>query len=76
MREQVLEILEEICGEGVVKEELDLNLFEAGLLDSFGMIELILKLEEKMNIVIEPTEVNREDIDTPNKLISYLEKRK
>ncbi len=76
MKEKVLNILEEICGDGVVREELDLNLFESGLLDSLGMIELLIKLEQEMNIVIEPTEVNREEIDTPNKLISYVEMRK
>lgn len=76
MKEEVLKILEEICGDEVVREELDLNLFDAGLLDSLGVIELLIKLEQEMNIVIEPTEVNREEIDTPNKLISYLEMRK
>lgn len=76
MKERVLEILEDVCGDSIVREEMDLNLFDSGLLDSLGMIELLVQIEEKLGVVIEPTEVNREDIDTSNKLIAYLEKRK
>ncbi len=76
MKERILEILEEVCGDSIVREEMDLDLFEAGLLDSLGMIELLIQLEEKVSVSIDPTEVDRDEISTVNKLISYIEARK
>lgn len=75
MEKEVLDILMEITGTDEIKEDRDINLFEDGLLDSLGMIELLVQLEEKLGIVIEPTEVDRKDIETPNKIIEYLSKR-
>lgn len=75
MEKEVLDILVKITGVDDVKEDRDINLFEDGLLDSLGMIELLVQLEEKLGIVIEPTEVDRKDIDTPNKLLQYLSTR-
>ena len=34
-KEQVLDILEEVCENDIVKENLDVQLFEEGILDSF-----------------------------------------
>lgn len=72
MREKVLEILESVCGTEEIKENLDINLFENGLLDSLAIIELLLQLEEKLGIRIEPTEIERKDIETPNKILNYI----
>jgi len=74
MEEKVLEILEELCGTDEVRENRDIDLFETGLLNSLGVIELLLQLKDKMGIVIQPTEITREDIETPNKIINYLVK--
>jgi D-alanine--poly(phosphoribitol) ligase subunit 2 len=75
MEEKVLEILEELCGTDEVRENRDINLFEAGLLNSLGVIELLLQIKDKMGIIIQPTEIEREDIETPNKIIDYLAKK-
>lgn len=75
MEEKILDILEVICGVDEVKEDRDINLFDNGLLDSLGVIELLVQIEEKLGIVIEPTEVDREQIETPNKLINYIKSR-
>lgn len=75
MEKEVLDILSEITGTDEIKEDRDIKLFEDGLLDSLGMIELLVQLEEKLGIVIEPTEVERKDIETPNKIIEYISKR-
>jgi D-alanine--poly(phosphoribitol) ligase subunit 2 len=76
MEEKILDILETICGVDEVKEDKDINLFDNGLLDSLGVIELLVQIEEKLGIVIEPTEVEREHIETPNKLINYINNRR
>ncbi len=72
MEEKVLKILVELCGTDEVRENKDINLFETGLLSSLAVIELILEIKSKIGILVQPTEVNREDIDTPNKIINYL----
>ncbi|ARC83508.1 D-alanine--poly(phosphoribitol) ligase, subunit 2 [Clostridium argentinense CDC 2741] len=75
MENTVLEILEDICGTDEFKEDLDINLFDAGLLDSLGSIEILLELEERLGIKLQPTELERSDIETPNNLIAFLKKK-
>ena len=74
--EQVLEMLEEICEDEVVREDLDINMKEEGLMDSLAFVEMLVKIEEIFGLSIAPTEVTYEEIDTPNKVVSYIENRK
>jgi D-alanine--poly(phosphoribitol) ligase, subunit 2 len=76
IKEQVLEMLEEICEDEVVREDLDINMKEEGLMDSLAFVEMLVKIEEILGLSIAPTEVTYEEIDTPNKVISYIENRK
>ena len=76
MEERILEILEEICEDEVVYEDKDINLKEEGLMDSLAFVEMLVKIEEIFGLSIAPTEVTYEEIDTPNKIISYIENRK
>jgi len=72
MQELIYNILEEITGEDLHKES-NVNLFDSGRLDSLGIIELIVAIEDKFNIILDPAIVERKDIETPNKLIEYLQ---
>ena len=72
MEELIYNILEEITGEDL-HEEGDENLFDSGRLDSLGIIELIVAIEDNINIKLDPAIVERKDIETPNKLIEYLQ---
>ena len=76
IKEQVLEMLEEICEDEVVREDLDINMKEEGLMDSLAFVEMLVKIEEIFGLSIAPTEVTYEEIDAPNKVISYIENRK
>ena len=76
IKELVLEMLEEICEDEVVREDLDINMKEEGLMDSLAFVEMLVKIEEIFGLSIAPTEVTYEEIDTPNKVISYIENRK
>lgn len=75
IKDQILEMLEEICEDEVVKEDLDINLKEEGLMDSLAFVEMLVRIEEIFGLSIAPTEVTYEEIDTPNKVISYIENR-
>ena len=76
IKEQVLEMLEEICEDEVVREDLDINMKEEGLMDSLAFVDMLVKIEEIFGLSIAPTEVTYEEIDTPNKVIAYIENRK
>ena len=67
-------MLEEICEDEVVREDLDINMKEEGLMDSLAFVELLVRLEE-FGIEVAPTEVTYEEIDTPNKIIKYVSER-
>ena len=76
VKEQVLDMLEEICEDDVVREDLDINMKEEGLMDSLAFVEMLVRIEEIFGLSIAPTEVTYKEIDTPNKVISYIENRK
>ncbi len=77
MEEKILEILAEKCGVEPIdlKEDMDIDLFEEGLLDSFAMLGLLVDFDEQLGVKIEITELERSEINTPNKVIECLSKR-
>jgi D-alanine--poly(phosphoribitol) ligase subunit 2 len=76
MIDKVLDIFEEVTGTDELREDLDLDIFEAGLLDSLGIIEVLLKIEEVFQIKLQPTDLERKDMATVNNLVSFLENLK
>ncbi|MBS5964387.1 MAG: D-alanine--poly(phosphoribitol) ligase subunit DltC [Finegoldia magna] len=75
MEEKFLDILEDICGDEVVREDLDINMVEEGLIDSLDFIELIVAIEDEFGVKIEPSEYTREEFDTPNKIINIIKSK-
>lgn len=75
MEERLLDLLEDICGDEVVKENPDINLIEEDLMDSLDYTELLIAIEENFNVVIAPSEVTREQMATPNKIIEQIKSR-
>lgn len=72
VEEKLLNMLEEICDDEVVREERDIDLFEAGLLDSMAAIEVLVGIETEFGIVIAPTEVERSEMNSVNKIIHQV----
>lgn len=75
MEEKVMDILERICEDDIVREDPDMNLFEEDLLDSLGFAELLVDIEDEFGIIIPPSEVERSDMDTANKIIAAIRAR-
>ena len=75
MEEKVLDILEEVTGTDEIRDEKDIDLFESGLLDSLGIIEVLLKIEENFGLKLQPTDLEREDMATVDNLVKFLEKK-
>lgn len=72
---QVLDMLEDICDDDAVREERDVDLFDAGLLDSLAAIEVLVDIEERFGVDIAPTAVERDEMNTVNKIIHQIEIR-
>ena len=69
VKEEVIDILNTITGEDV-SDKMDENLFDDGLLDSMATVELLLDLENKFDIQAPVSEFNRDEWDTPNKVVA------
>ncbi len=75
MEEKILEILADICEDDVVKSDLDIDLFETDLLDSLAFAELLFAMEENFGVIIAPSEIERDEMSTPNKIIKLMKTR-
>lgn len=73
MKEKILDLLVELCDDNEIRTHLDEDLFESDLLDSLAFAELLFSIEDNFGIIIAPSEVGRDDINTPNKIIHLVE---
>lgn len=70
-----IQILEKAAETEGLEEDHDLNLFELGLLDSLSVISIILNIEEKTGVRLQPTDFTKEDISTVDNLTKFLKDR-
>ncbi len=75
MEEKVLEMLAGICEDEIVKENREVGLFETGLIDSLAFAELLIGIEDNFGVSLAPSEIDRNDIDTPQKIIDLIKER-
>ena len=75
MKDRILDILAELCADDVVKEDLDIDLREEGLIDSLDYIELLAQIEEEFGLVLSPSELTREEMSTPRKILKTISDR-
>ncbi|MEI4790154.1 D-alanine--poly(phosphoribitol) ligase subunit 2 [Bacillus sp. FJAT-53060] len=73
---EVYSIIAEVCQEDVVKENPEIAIFEEGLLDSFGTVELLMAIERQLGITVPITEFDRDVWDTPNHIAEKLAEMK
>ena len=55
---------------------LEKSLVEAGILDSYGIVELVAFLESNWSITIEDHEINRESLGSINRMAFLVSKKK
>ncbi|PGR83380.1 D-alanine--poly(phosphoribitol) ligase subunit DltC [Bacillus cereus] len=72
-KNQVLDILEEVCENDILKENLDVQLFEEGILDSFATVSLLVEFQDRLNIEVPISDFNRDEWAIPNMIIKKLE---
>ena len=71
----VLSILADLTGEDV-SSNMDVNLFDEGILDSMGSVQLLLELQNQLGIEVPVSEFQRSEWDTPDKIVSKVENLK
>lgn len=73
MREEVLEILTEICPD--VDFETEKELIDAGVLDSFSVIQIVTELMEHFNIFIDADDIEPENLNSLDNICEMIEKK-
>ena len=71
----VLRLITKLCGTDEVLAEPDLDLFAAGIMDSMGFVELLFALEEELGMMVPPTDVDREELSSVNKVLAFVRER-
>ena len=74
IRETAFDILEAACETDEVREDDEMDLFEAGIVDSIGMVSIIVEIEEQLDIKLQPTDLQKDDDKCVNNFVKYLEK--
>lgn len=72
MVEKIISILNEIAGADEGEIQPDTELFEEGVLDSFGLVQLLVALEEE-GVTLDVADLDRSAVSTPAKLAALAE---
>ena len=64
VKSEVIEIIDELF-----MEDVSDMIFDAGVLDSMGTVELIVELESRFDIRVPVSEFGRDDWNTANKIV-------
>lgn len=75
IRESVIEIFEEVLGSDEIRDNQDLDMFENEMLDSLAIIEVLLGIEDKLDLSLQPTDLERKNMATVNNLVDFLKDR-
>lgn len=72
---RLLALLVSITGEEELGDYRDDDLFEEEVLDSLSAIELLVGIEDQFGVRIAPTELERSEMNTVNKIIARVQER-
>lgn len=64
----IIELIDNLFMEDI-SDMMDEDLFDAGVLDSMGTVELVIELESTFNIKIPVSDMGRDDWNTGNKIV-------
>lgn len=75
IKEEVLAILQDLTGEDL-GSKMDEDIFANGLMDSMASVQMLLNLQEKFAIDVPVSEFDRNEWNTPNKIVAKVESLK
>ena len=73
--QEVIDLLVRLTGEDELADYRDVDLFEEEVLDSLGAIEVLVALKQQFGVSIAPTELEREEMNTVDKIIERVRER-
>ena len=76
MTEQIIELLNNICGADPGEIQPETMLFDEGILDSFGLVQLIVALEEGFGVALDPAVLERSQMATPDAIAATVQAAK
>jgi acyl carrier protein len=71
LKEDVYTALRDELGVDVGTIADDTPLFSSGVIDSFSLVSLILFIETRAGVKVEPTDVSLENLDTISRIVSF-----
>jgi len=72
MESKIIAIISDICGAEEGELELDLDLFESGLMDSFAVVQMAVEIETELGIELDIEGLTRKEIATPALIIALV----
>ncbi|MGX7013175.1 D-alanine--poly(phosphoribitol) ligase subunit DltC [Vagococcus silagei] len=69
----ILEIIEELTGTDV-SNQLDMDLYEEGLLDSMGTVQMLVEIDGRLGVTVPVSEYERSEWGTPQQIIDQVSK--
>jgi len=73
--QRIIDLIVDITEEPEIGDYRDDDLFEEEVLDSLGAIELLVSIKEEFGVSIAPTELERSEMNTVNKIIARVQER-
>ena len=73
MREEILEILTEICPD--VDFETENELIDGGVIDSFAVIQIVTELMEHFNIFIDADDIEPENLNSLDNICEMVKSK-
>lgn len=77
VREQIRKYIAEtfLFSENGFNMSDDISFLDEGIMDSMGVLELIMFTEETFNISVDDDEIKPENFDSVNKLYDYIQRK-
>ena len=72
MEEKLLQLIIDITEEPDIAADMDIDLFDSALMDSIAYLELLVEIEAQFGIAIQPSEYERDEMNTPRKIIDQV----
>ena len=71
-REKVIDLLNQINPQ--ITTDTEVNLLEAGYIDSFEVVNIVMEIEDAFGIEIDPEDIIPDNFQTISSIVSLVEK--
>jgi|GEM_PF-3407632 len=75
IQDAVCEILASVTGVAETRSAPDLKIRELGILDSLGVVDLIIALGSRFGIDVAPAEIEESDVATPRAIAEFVARK-